>query len=42
MTSKKVKYIGFEIKDSLKRIYLVMLRSIVDFTIPKSSCHIYY
>ena len=32
----------FEIIGSIETIFKILLASIVDFTIPKSSCHIYY
>ena len=42
MTDKKVKYVGFEVTGSIRNILKIMLISIVDYTIPKSFCHIYY
>ena len=42
MTRTKKKYIGFELVDSKDKIYETMLKSIIDFTIPGSTCNLFY
>ena len=42
MTRTKKKYIGFELVDTKDKIYETMLKSIIDFTIPGSTCNLFY
>ena len=42
MSKSKYKPIGFEVTDSKENIFKIMLQSITDFTISKSTSSIYY
>ena len=42
MKKRRRKYIGYEKKGLKSDIFGVMLKSIIDFTIPDSFCKVYY
>ena len=42
ISKKKFKYVGFEVIANKKNIFNIMLQSLADLTLPKSSCQLFY
>jgi len=41
-TKKDYNIIGYEVVDSKIKLFDIMLQSLADFTMPKSTCHLIY